>query len=621
MDKLPVLIGSFAVKPEGIITCCNVKEFKDIDIICDVSIKNKLPDKYKCIRIDEELILSDNKTSLSLIFDYCNNNKKSLRIEKILETIDIIVCPLTLLYALKKSHIHRIIPYFEDDRLNIKIWHKNANQYLYLRENCGIDYKLLDEIIYQRSVDKIYTEHDDIIRDIFYTSFNEISKKIGDTKISLDEDKESFFQDNIERFYDHDKLHVLVAKENRNQIEPIYLKYQTNANVNLDKEKFMQDTMKNHIDMFREEIMVLLLERKILPTIINCYAKPMILYSGYEKKRFKNDIKEMIAIYATNLCGNGHSWLRNYVIDHLKYLYGYDLSILEKIAQFVLKELNINLSLDEIKIQKLKFKPNVKNMHSVLVLCSKHNTRNPTKLRIDENKIYHQNKNVEFYLPISNIINVNIKKIIRELVDSFNEKYKFTIVFAVNNYFYVYNTAIGCGICYNNNNHLWIQFVMSCEFGNQISVDSQYILFNNNPKLNHSKNIIQSSCSGSYECESIRMIDVENDQEYDRHDLCCSHGVYYYSRGQYCGETGGTISDDCDSDEFCYDSYDNEVDLYASNKKSYSDSDAKPVLSHYGTLPEFIHKLMIHITNFYFGIGNKNTQDEFKELINRNQRW
>lgn len=109
--------------------------------------------------------------------------------------------------CIKKSCIHRIIPYFKDIDLNINIWHKNVNQYLSLRENCDIHYKELNKIIYNSE------NNFNIINKVFYLGFNEINELIEDTKISFDDNKNNFFDDNVPRFIDHDKLHILVAKK------------------------------------------------------------------------------------------------------------------------------------------------------------------------------------------------------------------------------------------------------------------------------------------------------------------------------------------------------------------------------------------------------------------------
>lgn len=55
----------------------------------------------------------------------------------------------------------------------------------------------------------------------------------------------------------------------------------------------MQDNLINHINMLNEEIMVLLLERKILSTIINCHVKHNIPYNGHN---YNMDIKIWVNI-------------------------------------------------------------------------------------------------------------------------------------------------------------------------------------------------------------------------------------------------------------------------------------------------------------------------------------
>jgi len=469
MSHLPVLIGSFAHKPKYLMV--DVNKYKDIDIITDVCIKDKIPIEFRHLKIDQTIINPNVETSLSLIFNYCNSNIQDQKVTKILNSIQIIICPAYLLYALKKSHIHRVIPYFVDGTKNIDIWYKNVNQYLNLRVKCGIPYKTLDRIIYETQENEIEI----IINKIFHKGFSEIVESIGDTKVSLDTDKTDFFKDNIERFYDHDKLHILVAQKNRSSDEPIFLKYLKSNSVNLDKELFMADTMNNHIDMLREEIIVLLLERKLLPFVINLHAKFKILYEGYNNKRFKTDIREIVANYATNLCGSDHSWLRNYVIDHLNFLMQYSLQMLEEIIQIILKELKIELLVQNVVIEKLTFEPDTSYTSYVFRLLVKHNVRNATHNKSDENTVIFQNKNTKCYLPIDTITSIKTKNTITDLITKFNNCYKSTYVFVIGKYHYVYNTLLGCGICYDKEKDNWKHFVAKYKFNDSVSVVCYYV--------------------------------------------------------------------------------------------------------------------------------------------------
>lgn len=313
--QYPVLIGSYNLNPN---------DAKDIDLISDkiYEFKNKT-------YIIDYFLINDGNLSKKLIYDYCNDNKEEMEIIKLMDEIDVIVCPIQLLYVLKKSYIHRIINYTDNQSDNIDIWYKNVKQYLELRNHKdNYSYKELDNILYSNS-DKKYAN---IMNQVFYTSFTEIYLKYGDTGISLNKNKDDFFKDGVERFVDHDLLHKLVAKMNRNCENTIYEKYQNSENVSLDKKKFFDDSLNNRIQMIREEIMVLFLERKMIPSIINCYLKEGIEYKGYDKKKFNIEIKEIIANFATNLCGDSHSWLRNFVIDHLDFIMEYNLEDLNNLA-------------------------------------------------------------------------------------------------------------------------------------------------------------------------------------------------------------------------------------------------------------------------------------------------
>lgn len=593
MSYLPVLIGSFARKPKYLVLCDNVNKYKDIDIITDVCIKNKIPYKYNHLNVDQTIINPNDETSLSLIFNYCNNNIQNQKVVKILYAFEIIICPAYILYALKKSHIHRVIPYFSDNTENINIWYKNVNQYLNLREMCGIPYKTLDRIIYESQENDIEI----IINKVFYKGFNEITELVGDTKVSLDVDKTTFFQDNIERFYDHDKLHILVAQKNRSSNEPLFLKYLKPDSVNLDKELFMEDTTNNHINMLREEIMVLLLERKMLPIVIGLHAKFKTPYNGYGEKRFKSDVKEIVANYATNLCGAGHSWLRNYVIDHLNFLMEYNLQMLEDIVQIVLQELQIELKSNNVTIEKLKFKPNIEGMKSVFYLLVKHNARSATNIQSDENTIYFKNINMKYYLPINTITNANMKNIFSNLIKDFNKNYTQTYVFTICNYHYVYNISIGCGICYDKKKNKWKQFVAKYDFNDKVSVECHYIVFNTETS--------NKICDKEHKASGV----YKKNYVGSRDKLKCRHGVYYFSRGQYCGETNSVV---CEHDEnsYCYDENGEKVNFDGSNR----------MISYYGNLKKFMHILTEYISNAYLSIDKQHKMKEFKKLYKNNNK-
>lgn len=580
LSTLPVLIGSYALHQYT-----KSIEYKDIDIITTSCIRNKIPSQYSSAKIDQNIINPDIPSSLSLIFNYCNSNKEKLKIITILDTIDVVVCPRTLLYALKKSHIHRIVPHTKDFTTNIEIWHKNVKQYLQLRNNNDMHYKILDNIIYNNDKTPSY----EIIRQVFYAGFDEINKSIGDTHVSLDEEKDKFFDDKVERFYDHDKLHVLVAKANRDESEPIYLKYQDSNSVNLNKDKFMVDNVTNHINMFNEEIMVLLLERKLLPTIINCYAKVAKPYDGYNKIRFEADVKEIVANYACNLCGNGHSWLRTYVIDHANYLKNYDLNMLENIARTVLKELNITLPINidaVVPTMTYVVNKNSGEFSDLLDACEYSNTDYVKCDKNDTNAITCNDGKKKWYLPIDTIDNIFFREKVMGLIADFNRNSTQTYVFNIEKYYYVYNTIIGCGLCYNDDSGNWKHFVLD------VSFDS------------YGDDYISAYCQYVNYCESDEDKDMVKKNSNDSYQPRYECGTYYNSRGQYCGEINGYIGSRKDDD--------------------YTDGDydlENLSLGSYGTLPKFLHSFMHYVGSEYFGFGSGENKERYDRHYTEFERY
>lgn len=92
--------------------------------------------------------------SKNLIFEYCNKNIEFTKVITIFKNLEVFVCPIELLYCLKKSHIHIILPLTNDKDKNIELWFRGVNQYLYLKKSCDQDYKELDKIIYEEGKHK-----------------------------------------------------------------------------------------------------------------------------------------------------------------------------------------------------------------------------------------------------------------------------------------------------------------------------------------------------------------------------------------------------------------------------------------------------------------------------------
>lgn len=102
----------------------------------------------------------------------------------------------------------------------------------------------------------------------------------------------------------------------------------------------MKSTKEERITSFQEEVFVLFLERKWIPELMECYKIPQKKYMGYlleSTVRIKQqELAEVMAHFATNLCGTSHYWLRRYVLDHYNIIesvvMSYPLDILEKLV-------------------------------------------------------------------------------------------------------------------------------------------------------------------------------------------------------------------------------------------------------------------------------------------------
>ncbi len=96
-----------------------------------------------------------------------------------------------------------------------------------------------------------------------YIKLKEHWKEVHGNKdyLSLNKNKDEFFNDFVEYKYDHDYLHELVAYPNK----PMYTRcLKDNQEVLIDKTKFDMMSFEDQITMFREEIVVIACERWVL---------------------------------------------------------------------------------------------------------------------------------------------------------------------------------------------------------------------------------------------------------------------------------------------------------------------------------------------------------------------
>lgn len=368
---LPVLIGSRALYEYGL-----VDSYADIDLVVDKQTAGLL--SLECDK-KENLMLWFNGSKVDLhptwltpsnelIFNKCNQSAKFVRLIDLgdnssrdpsfkcsiieLPMCKVLLPPLELLYVIVKSHIHRIIPATPFQSQNIDCWYKHMQVYKNLRDKLG--YKKMDAVLYKSYLGawKKYSEGDsieDLMRQIYQMRFSETIARVGDTVINLEKSEKDFFDDNVERFVEHDSIHSEVGLMFRNNPDPIFKKYQSDpSNVSLDLNIFLKADNAERITMMQEEIMVLLLERKWIPEIIKCYKDMKIPYTNYNTAAKKLELREIGANFVTNLCGKGDYWLRRYCLDHVHLLLDPELYDYDKLRDLTLKITNYESKMETI---------------------------------------------------------------------------------------------------------------------------------------------------------------------------------------------------------------------------------------------------------------------------------
>lgn len=224
------------------------------------------------------------------------NTSDTIKLETLPNGNDVIIPPDDVLAMIYLSSIFRIVPYTDDHKTNIRIWNKRVNTYNTLRSR--IDYQKFDRML---------LESDDFIAKNFYKRVEHKFAMFGDTKNSLTKKLDVFFEDGVPRKFDHDWLHKQVALVMRNTDVLIFPEVQDSESVGIDENKFNALDSKRKIQMFQEEIITLMLERKIIP---------VLEHTDYIIDQYCDDMEDISSHFATNLCGQGMHFLRRWVLDH-----------------------------------------------------------------------------------------------------------------------------------------------------------------------------------------------------------------------------------------------------------------------------------------------------------------
>lgn len=349
-----IILGSYAlfwhgfpVKPRDVDILTTKEEWEK----CKPNIEMIFEDKgYKKI----DVTFNESTMSNHLLYIYCNENPEQCKKLELVPSAGrgakFLIPPLKILYAVYKSHIHRIIPYTEIQSKNIEIWTDSVKKYVMLRNRIG--YKQIDKIMYEEDLGELRdfltmpTENaeDSLNRyavRIFGHRFRETNEKLGDTTSGIDKTKQP--------------LHAKVAEAYRGTQELLFTKFQVDGkeNMSMDRILWSKGNMVEKIQCVFEDIVVLFLELKWLPEMQMSYKEKCILYveDHIEKTVKYREILETYAHFATNLCGKGHHWLRRWVLDHSEIFTGMGRYDLVKIMDIGMK---IVWSDDEIQQHSVK---------------------------------------------------------------------------------------------------------------------------------------------------------------------------------------------------------------------------------------------------------------------------
>ncbi|WP_440913124.1 DUF7275 domain-containing protein, partial [Enterococcus innesii] len=118
-----------------------------------------------------------------------------------------------------------------------------------------------------------------LIPELHDIAYSEWEKRKGAKKVNLNQDKTEFFANNVRRKYDHDSIHSAIAFDKY----PMYMSIlEDNESVKTSQYKFKNLSEQEKVKLVQEEIMVLSLERDLIPSSKN--IDKTILFASYIKQ-------------------------------------------------------------------------------------------------------------------------------------------------------------------------------------------------------------------------------------------------------------------------------------------------------------------------------------------------
>lgn len=370
----PVIIGSYALKQYGY-----NEGPHDIDVIVNNETANVL--RLACNKIEGnmlyfndlfnfpvrkmDIIVALPDSSDWLILQYVNS---IISQTIVISNIEFLIAPLDLLYIIKKSHISRILPITNNLSTNIVIWKKQMIMYKWI----------CDHIDYVKIKNTLNNTNNSPLKDIYFARFQETIERVGDTNISMNKKQSEFFKDNVRRYIEHDELHKMVAQMCRQTDDVLFEKMldPTSDTVGMSEELFNLASYIVQIQILVEEIIVLFLERKILPVLNEEYKQNNVKFTGFNNNILDEYFEEIVAHFITNLCGQNHYWLRQYCLNHYHVLNDKNRYNYENIVQLGCKITNIKystdgdnevISLEDVLANMEKYKDNNKKFIDILI--------------------------------------------------------------------------------------------------------------------------------------------------------------------------------------------------------------------------------------------------------------
>lgn len=175
-------------------------------------------------------------------------------------------------------------------------WRKTFNDILFFKQK-GLR---MDPILYKKLVKDFTKIH---------------GKRWASLKMK---DSSSFFMDKVNRKYNHDKLHEVVAVYERPLYERI-LKNPETKSVECSKEKFDKLSENDKILLVREEIWVTALERFLIPSN----------FTYGDNLSYFNSFKKLVTTMSSG-------WFKEWIIDNVELIYkNNDWNFISKTKQYI----------------------------------------------------------------------------------------------------------------------------------------------------------------------------------------------------------------------------------------------------------------------------------------------